>query len=534
MAGINVTVRAANASPGTGALATLYSDDGVTTTTNPVVTDATGTFGFYVADGRYDLTYSGTGFTTKIIAAIEIADVTEAKPSDAGWFTTRLNGVRFADQFASVQAAMDDLPVSGGTVFVKPGTYTGPTTWRSGVWVVNQLNEAAQAPPVLWSKFNGVAYNSFLPGVGSANMVQFNYTANLTIQDVSQIAIRGIVMDFAGSFNMKLQAVQHSDFSMAVVSTGTSAPALTIDGDGATGFSFAQNKFGQLILEGGNCGLQIGNNTPGGRIPSENVFDWIHILVDTQPAGVYTAVNFVGNCDSNIFHKIEVWGTTAITSYKGLVFNSASAVANTGADNIYVGWYDEVFAGFPGGTTSIVINPSFGNFIRTGVLTGATKLSVTAWANSSTYTWDRLGETTGSFANQNQFLAAQIISNGGTPSYLWQKLGVTKWNLIDSASDVMQWLNASTANAMQLDQSGNLTASAAVKGTTLQATAATPTVGAGIVGLGTTAGFGAGAAGTAVTTTTKGAGTGPTTPQTVVNYIKINIAGTDYWIPLVQ
>ena len=65
-------------------------------------------------------------------------------------------------------------------------------------------------------------------------------------------------------------------------------------------------------------------------------------------------------------------------------------------------------------------------------------------------------------------------------------------------------------------------------------TAATPTGSAGQVGFGTTAGFGAGSAGTAVTTTTKGAGTGPTTPQTVVNYLQIDIAGTKYWIPLVQ
>lgn len=47
-------------------------------------------------------------------------------------------------------------------------------------------------------------------------------------------------------------------------------------------------------------------------------------------------------------------------------------------------------------------------------------------------------------------------------------------------------------------------------------------------------GFGAGVAGTAVTTTTKGAGTGPTTPQTIVQYMQISQNGTTYYIPLVQ
>lgn len=63
---------------------------------------------------------------------------------------------------------------------------------------------------------------------------------------------------------------------------------------------------------------------------------------------------------------------------------------------------------------------------------------------------------------------------------------------------------------------------------------ATPGAEPGGIGLGSTVGFGAGSAGTAVTTTTKGGGTGPTTPQTVVNYIEINIGGTNYWVPLVQ
>lgn len=47
-------------------------------------------------------------------------------------------------------------------------------------------------------------------------------------------------------------------------------------------------------------------------------------------------------------------------------------------------------------------------------------------------------------------------------------------------------------------------------------------------------GFGAGSSGTAVTTTTKGAGSGPTTPQTVVRYQQIAIAGTIFWLPLMQ
>jgi hypothetical protein len=43
---------------GTDTLATLYSDNGVTTKTNPFVTDATGSYDFYVAQGIYDIVLS--------------------------------------------------------------------------------------------------------------------------------------------------------------------------------------------------------------------------------------------------------------------------------------------------------------------------------------------------------------------------------------------------------------------------------------------------------------------------------------------
>jgi hypothetical protein len=47
-------------------------------------------------------------------------------------------------------------------------------------------------------------------------------------------------------------------------------------------------------------------------------------------------------------------------------------------------------------------------------------------------------------------------------------------------------------------------------------------------------GFGAGAV-TTVTTTARGlGGSGPTIPQTVVQYMEVNVGGTNYWIPLMQ
>lgn len=47
-----------------GLLASLYSDNGVTPLAQPLTTDDNGYFGFYAADGKYVLTFSGSRFAT--------------------------------------------------------------------------------------------------------------------------------------------------------------------------------------------------------------------------------------------------------------------------------------------------------------------------------------------------------------------------------------------------------------------------------------------------------------------------------------
>lgn len=63
---------------GTNTLATLYSDNGVTVIPNPVSTDVNGLFYFYVADGRYDIAFSGSAVASPLLLTdVEIADVTD-------------------------------------------------------------------------------------------------------------------------------------------------------------------------------------------------------------------------------------------------------------------------------------------------------------------------------------------------------------------------------------------------------------------------------------------------------------------------
>lgn len=68
-----------------GGATTIYSDNGATPRANPIITDASGYFEFYAADGRYTLNISGPG-----ISPVTIADILLEDPADgsAATFST--------------------------------------------------------------------------------------------------------------------------------------------------------------------------------------------------------------------------------------------------------------------------------------------------------------------------------------------------------------------------------------------------------------------------------------------------------------
>lgn len=86
-----------------GAAATIYSDNGATVISS-VTTGSDGSFAFYAADGRYTVTISGAGFTTKTLTDILLED-----PLDGGAVSVRgfdgFVGDGVTDDTAAVMAA---------------------------------------------------------------------------------------------------------------------------------------------------------------------------------------------------------------------------------------------------------------------------------------------------------------------------------------------------------------------------------------------------------------------------------------------
>jgi len=77
-AGAIVTVNIA----GTNTKAILYSDDGITTKSNPFSSDGLGRYDFYAASGKYDIVIVGAGITPYTIAAETIFDPFETSGAD--------------------------------------------------------------------------------------------------------------------------------------------------------------------------------------------------------------------------------------------------------------------------------------------------------------------------------------------------------------------------------------------------------------------------------------------------------------------
>lgn len=70
LSGVTVTV----VNDATGLPAVLYSDNGVTLITAPIITDANGYYSFYAADGKYTVTHSGVRLSSPVLRKIILED----------------------------------------------------------------------------------------------------------------------------------------------------------------------------------------------------------------------------------------------------------------------------------------------------------------------------------------------------------------------------------------------------------------------------------------------------------------------------
>jgi hypothetical protein len=134
----------------TGASASLWADDGVTTKSNPFTADDDGTWEFYAPNGRYDVRFAATGRT--FIDDNSAGLICYDPADDAG-------AIRFHDDFLAPYLTGSDLLSDGHHWRVQTGLIrrvTGDATYQNG-WIDVIEAGAAAGNMMLAEDQNGLA-----------------------------------------------------------------------------------------------------------------------------------------------------------------------------------------------------------------------------------------------------------------------------------------------------------------------------------------------------------------------------------------
>ena len=212
-----------------------------------------------------------------------------------------LNNTQYADQFPSVQAAINALPVSGGEVRVSAGTYAGPTSIPN-----NNTRIVCSA----WLACT------------------FTYTSNVTfgsaVSALNNLDIDGIVFDFSGTAaGLTLSGGTSGHYRMQLQNTtGTALTLLGTAVANVTGNTFDWIKISTagigLVLNGdanltGCGGTQVANGAV--------YYNYFKVVEMDHISGAY-GMQFTSGDDSNSFGFVQIQMGAGNTAGNAIIFGS--------------------------------------------------------------------------------------------------------------------------------------------------------------------------------------------------------------------
>jgi hypothetical protein len=332
--------------------ATLNISSVVPITTTPVVTAPTGDSTYF----RKDAGNSPITGPTQINNTLGV--------SGAATFTgpvtaANINKVVYVDGVTNttVQAAINALPVGGGTVSIPPGTYVGPTS-------IPNSNTELICQSWLGCTLTYTAAQILGPN-GSA---------------LDNIKLDGLIFDFGGNNGgLTLENLRNSWIAIQVQNTGTAAGLTLLAPNNTINLNFMRNYLpwiktantGEGLVLNGNanipaCGGAQGN---GGAV-FDNTFGRVYI---TNASGT-NALDFTSGTDSMQFDQVFVDLAAGNTTGSAANFNSRCTSQAGDVGLLYFSHITLEFTGVANTYTGNLITAG-NSIVKFGQLTGSNVLA---------------------------------------------------------------------------------------------------------------------------------------------------------------
>jgi hypothetical protein len=177
---------------GTTTKATIYSDNGVTPTPNPLTADTYGRFFFFAANAIYDLLIDAVNFTPYTIEAQVLFDPFTPNAADSPMSVESINAVEIG-QDAQGDGNFNTLQVGGGSVLPSSSQLTqrfGTLTTTAATSDALSVSGITTASHVFWVPINATA----------AAMTGLSLAPTTDTITLNHPVTAGAIFDIYGSF----------------------------------------------------------------------------------------------------------------------------------------------------------------------------------------------------------------------------------------------------------------------------------------------------------------------------------------------
>lgn len=429
-----------------GALATLYSDNGVTPIANPLTSDGTGQYAFYAANGTYSTTTSSAGLIAKTEPGIVLFD-----PLDVGTYSAKSFGAvgdGVANDTAAIQAAINAIGSKGGTVSLG-AAHKITATLDIPYSNISLAGLGADRSHDVGTQGALAGTKLIWAGSSGGTMVQFRSPEGASNQKLTGGGVRNVYFDCAGLANYAVDIVSRNSgvyenlhFNEPLIAGVHTNVATTLGEARDTQENYFRNlsarcllnASGLFLLEGG-----VGANT------SLNTFVGCRVTIKNGTGFA------LGNTDNNTFINCSVTRGGVGGTGNAVEFQGGNVAANyVSRSNAFIRFSVGGLAPIIGRGTSSYTYPSYNNLVLWADKDNATP-DPTIEAGSSV--WFSTDRNVDYKAGSNQAVIADSAANVDAER---PNLGTASLRIRSGSSNHIRLTDGTNEVAINQDVSGNL------------------------------------------------------------------------------